>query len=207
MPIQATSPAAVPGGYFDEPANLPFDEEVQERKQEAGWHWLDSAIPVWSIVASRFASMPSTRRPMAPRRSGKRRPSHDTGIFGAIRGPGQDRYWKAFSTYVQAGFAVLFIDWYPNFAHNFQPKDPAEPKHFTTFGKFDYAKPGGGGYFLSGNDWKDSLHYQVAMAAKRGVTWLQARPEVDGARIGARAPCTAGSSARCLPALIAESSR
>ena len=34
------------------------------------------------------------------------------------------------------------------------------------------------------NDMKDSLSYQVVMAARRAITWLQARPEVDGARIG-----------------------
>ena len=27
--------------YFAEPANLPFDEEVQEQKQEDGWHWTE----------------------------------------------------------------------------------------------------------------------------------------------------------------------
>src|SRR5690242_1605902 len=30
---------AIPSDYFAEPANLPYDEEVQAEKQETGWHW------------------------------------------------------------------------------------------------------------------------------------------------------------------------
>ncbi|MFA6292472.1 MAG: prolyl oligopeptidase family serine peptidase, partial [Victivallales bacterium] len=78
---------------------------------------------------------------------------------------------------------VLFFDWYPNFARDFKPKTPDESKRFSTVGKLDYFTRSYR-YTLPGNDWKDSLHYQVGMAAKRGISWLQARPEVDGKAIG-----------------------
>jgi dienelactone hydrolase len=172
-----------PANYFDEP-KLPFDEEIQEQKQEAGWHWQEFRFTsqVYDGEPIRFHAVYGV--PDAATAQQKVPGILMThGIFGAIRG--QDaRYWNAFSTCVKAGYAVLFIDWYPDFAHNYVAKDPNELKRFTTYGKIDYFKPYYS-YWKTENDFRDSLPFQVAIAAKRAVTWLQARPEVDGARIGA----------------------
>jgi dienelactone hydrolase len=170
--------------YFAEPGDLPYDEETLAEKQEDGWHWRQF----------RYTSLVYGGEPIrihavyaAPDGADAAHPvpailmTH--GIFGAVRG-GDPRYWSAVTSFVKAGYAVLFFDWYPNFAHDFKPKSPDEPKPFSTFGKLDYFTPSYR-YTLAGNDWKDSLHYQVVMAAKRGISWLQARPEVDGKAIGA----------------------
>lgn len=170
--------------YFAEPKDLPYDEEALAEKQEDGWHWRQF----------RYTSLVYGGEPIrihavyaAPDQANAAHPvpailmTH--GIFGAVRGR-DPRYWSAVTSFVKAGYAVLFFDWYPNFAHDFTPKSPDEPKPFSSFGKLDYFTPSYR-YTLPGNDWKDSLHYQVVMAAKRGVSWLQARPEVDGKAIGA----------------------
>ena len=182
-------PAAAAGSeldlkaYYAEPKDLPYDEEVQEQKQEDGWHWKEfrytsliyggEPIRIHAVYAVPDGADATRKAPAILM-------TH--GIFGAVRG-GDPRYWNAVTSFVKAGYAVLFFDWYPNFAHDFKPKTPDEPKRFSTFGKLDYFTPQYR-YTLPGNDWKDSLHYQVAMAAKRGITWLQARPEVDGKAIG-----------------------
>ena len=170
--------------YFAEPKDLPYDEETLAEKQEDGWHWRQF----------RYTSLVYGGEPIrihavyaVPDKADAAHPvpailmTH--GIFGAVRG-GDPRYWSAVTSFVKAGYAVLFFDWYPNFAHDFKPKTPDEPKPFSTFGKLDYFTPSAR-YTLPGNDWKDSLHYQVVMAGKRGLSWLAARPEVDGKAIGA----------------------
>jgi dienelactone hydrolase len=182
LPAWAQEPE--PSDYFNEPAGLPFDEEIQEQKQETGWHWQEFRFTsqVYGGAPIRFHAVygvPDSAS--AQQKAPGILMTH--GIFGAIRG--QDtRYWAAFSENVKAGFAVLFIDWYPNFAHDFKPKTPNELKRFTTYGNIDYFTP----YYCANrltNDCRESLEFQVAIAAKRAVTWLQARPEVDGTRIGA----------------------
>ena len=181
----------LPPDYFAEPTDLPYDEEIQEQREEDGWHWTEFrytsqvyqgepirfhavyAVPDGADAAHKLPAVLMTH-----------------GIFGAVRG--QDRrYWNALSALVNAGYAVLFFDWYPDFAKNWKPQTPDEPKRFTTYGKLDYFTPYYN-YNLQGNDWKDSLHYQVVIAAKRGVSWLQARPEVDGSRIGVTGPSYGG---------------
>lgn len=170
--------------YFAEPKDLPYDEETLAEKQEDGWHWRQF----------RYTSLVYGGEPIrihavyaAPDKADAAHPvpailmTH--GISGAVRCNKDYRYWSAVTSFVKAGYAVLFFDWFPNFAHDFKPKSPDEQKPFSTFGKLDYFTPSS--YTLAGNDWKDSLHYQVVMAAKRGVSWLQARPEVDGKAIGA----------------------
>ena len=187
LPAVAEEPTAVPlvpPGYFNEPANLPYDEEIQEQKQEAGWRWTEFRFTsqVYGGEPIRFHAVYGVPDSATPQ---QQVPGilMTHGIFGAVRGQ-DSRYWQAFSTNVKAGYAVLFLDWYPDFAHNFTPKDPNEPKRFTTYGKLDYFKPYYN-YTKTENDFKDSLQYQVIIGAKRAVTWLQARPEVDGTRIGA----------------------
>lgn len=170
--------------YFAEPKGLPYDEETLAEKQEDGWHWRQFRYTslvyggepirihaVYAVPAEADAAHPVPAILM----------TH--GIFGAVRGP-DPRYWSAVTNFVKAGYAVLFFDWYPDFAHDFKPKSVDESKPFSSFGKLDYLSPRTG-YMLPGNDWKDSLHYQVVMAGKRGISWLTARPEVDARAIGA----------------------
>ena len=175
-------PPWTPPDYFAEP-QIPFDEEIQEQKQEEGWHWTEFRYTSM-VVQGEPTRVHAVYAVPDGADAGHRVPAilATHGIFGYVRDNG--RYWSAVTTFVKAGYAVLFFDWYPDFAANFKPKTPDEPKHFTTFGKLDYLHPWTN-YNLPGDDFKDSLYYQVAMAAKRGITWLQAKPEVDGAKLGA----------------------
>jgi dienelactone hydrolase len=181
--IPSTAVSTELKAYYAEPTDLPYDEELQEEKQEDGWHWREfrytsllyggEPIRIHAVYAAPDGADAAHKVPAILM-------TH--GIFGAVRG-GDKRYWDAVTQYVKAGYAVLFFDWYPNYAHDFKPQTPEEPRRHSTFGKLDYFTPSYR-YSLPGNDWKDSLHYQVGMAAKRGISWLQARPEVDGSAIG-----------------------
>ena len=203
-PVVATqaSTNAVAGSaldaYFAEPKDLPYDEETLAEKQEDGWRWKQF----------RYTSLIYGGEPIrihavyaVPDKANAAHPvpailmTH--GMFGAVRGS-DPRYWSAVTSFVKAGYAVLFFDWYPNFARDFKPKSPEDPKPFSTFGKLDYLTPKTR-YTLPGNDWKDSLHYQVVMAGKRGLSWLEARPEVDRNAIGA----TGGSYGGIFSSMIA----
>ena len=179
----ATTPdASVPKDYFAEPANLPYDEEFQPEKQEDGWRWKEfrytslvyqgEPIRIHAVYALPAGTNAHQKLPAILM-------TH--GIFGYSH---NQPYWYAIGRYAKSGYAVLFIDWYPDYAAGWKPAASNAPNPYTTFGKLDYLKPWVN-YWLEGNDWKDSLPYQFAMAGKRGLTWLQARPEVDGARLGA----------------------
>ncbi len=168
--------------YFAEPDKLPYDEDIMQQKQEKGWHWTEfrytsiiyqgEPIKVHAVYAVPDAATADKKVPVILM-------TH--GIFGSALSK-DTRYWNAITSYVNAGYAVLFFDWYPNFARDWKPEKADEPKNFTTFGKLDYFTKDG--YLLMGNDMKDSLHYQVVMAARRAITWLYAKPEIDTTRIG-----------------------
>jgi cephalosporin-C deacetylase-like acetyl esterase len=168
--------------YFVEPENQPYEEDILQQKQELGWHWTEfrytsivyqgEPIRVHAVYAVPDDAKVDKKVPAILM-------TH--GIFGSALSK-DTRYWNAISSYVKAGYAVLFFDWYPNFARDWKPEKPDEPKNFTTFGKLDYFTKDS--YLLTGNDMKDSLHYQVIMAARRAITWLYAKPEIDTNNIG-----------------------
>jgi len=168
----------MPANYFAEPQGLPFDEEVLKQQQEEGWHWKEfrftsliyggEAIRIHAVYAVPDGTDKNHRVPGVLM-------TH--GVFGSIFN--NPPYWGALSTLVKSGYAVLFFDWYPDFAHNAKPNDP---KSFTTFGKLDYF--GDEHWFRKGDDFKESIHYQVVMAGKRAVTWMSTQSEVDARKIG-----------------------
>lgn len=197
--VQPADLPAIPADYYAEPVGQPYDEEVIEEKQEKGWHWkefrytsmLNGGVPtrVHAVYAAPDIADAQHKVPAIVM-------TH--GVFGAVRG--QDgRYWGALARFVQAGYAVIFFDWYPDFARNWKPANPDEPKKFTTFGNLEYF--GANSWYLPGNDWKDSLHYQAMMAGRRAVSWISARPEIDTAHIGATGASYGGIFSSLLAAI------
>lgn len=182
--VPLADPAAQrPADYFAEPPHLPFNEEIQEEKQEDGWHWKEfrytslvfhgEAMRVHAVYAVPDAASPANKVPGIIM-------TH--GVFGAVRGPDY-RYWGALTQLVKAGYAVLFFDWYPDFAKNFKPSKPGEVEHFTRFGTLDFY--GNDSWLRRGDDFKESLHYQVLMAGRRAISWISVRPEIDATKLGA----------------------
>ncbi len=176
------NPVEMPANYYAEPVGLPYDEEIIEQKQEAGWHWKEfrytslvfngEAIRVHAVYAAPDTADKDHRAPGIVM-------TH--GVFGAIKGP-DGRYWAALSDLVKAGYAVLFFDWYPNYSKDWKPQNANEPKRFTTFGGLDYF--GQESWYRYGQDWKESIHYQVVMAGRRAISWIIKQDEVDANKIG-----------------------
>ncbi|HEY3418534.1 MAG TPA: acetylxylan esterase, partial [Armatimonadota bacterium] len=184
---QTPSPRQALDEYFAEPAGLPYDVTVVEKKQEDGWHWTefnytsiiyrDTPIRVHAVYAVPDTAGPAAKVPAILATHG-----HEMGLEAPKAG---NHYWYVTTTFVKAGYAVLFIDWWPRRYTGKIPDDalsgPETPRHYTWYGNLekdinDFAK---------GNDFKDSTFYQTMMAAKRGLTWLQAQPEVDGDKLAA----------------------
>ena len=186
----------MPAGYYDEPQKLHYDEDVMQTKQEAGWHWQEfrytslvyggEPIRVHAVYALPDAASATNKVPAVIM-------TH--GVFGAILGP-DGRYFGAVSQLAKAGYAVLFFDWYPDYAKNAKPEDP---RRYTSFGKLDYFGPQR--WMRTGDDWKESLHYQAMMAGRRGVSWLAAQPDVDSTRIGATGASYGGIFSSLLAAI------
>lgn len=176
---EVLAPVEMPADYYAETPGLSYDEELIEAKQETGWHWKE-----FRYTSSVFDGEPTRVHAVyaAPDNADKdhRVPGiiMTHGVFGAIRGA-DGRYWGALSTLVKAGYAVLFFDWYPDFAHNAKPDQPIT---WTTFGKLDYF--GLERWMRRGGDFKESVHYQAMMAGRRGVSWLSTQSEVDAQKIG-----------------------
>ncbi|MHB9133021.1 MAG: alpha/beta hydrolase family protein [Armatimonadota bacterium] len=182
--VSAETPALpeVPKDYFAEPDDLPFDMQILEQKQEAGWRWTEflytsivyqgEPVRVHAVYALPDVADPARKLPAIIATHGA-----DTGT----RGTAASWYWPVIAKFAKAGYATLFYDW------DFKPTPDwdakaEKPRRFTYYGKLDFRKTG---YFSKGNDFKDGLHYQAMLAAKRGVSWLLAQPEVDGGNIGA----------------------
>lgn len=164
----------VPPGYFDEPKDLPFQEEVVVEKREDGCRWKEFyytslvyrrrpirvhavfAIPGWATAERQVPAILATH-----------------GKFGAIFGK-DPRYWSAVRRFVKAGYAVLFYDW--------NPRKPDFKEACTHYGALDYFAPGE--WMQKGNDWKDCLFYQQTMIGRRGINWLSRQPEVCAGKIG-----------------------
>lgn len=177
------APAVVPADYFAEPADLPFDEEFIEAGQEDGWHWREfrytsivyqgEPIRIHAIYALPDGADAVHKVPGIIATHGA-----DTGI----RGKAGSWYWNALKTLVPKGYAVLFYDWDPKPSTDWDPAKPDMVKRFTTYGRLDFVRANS---FVRDDDFRASLHYQAMMAARRGVTWLAAQPEVEAEKIGA----------------------
>jgi cephalosporin-C deacetylase-like acetyl esterase len=173
----------VPADYFAEPADLPYDIQVIETKQEEGWRWTEflytsliykgQPVRVHAVYAVPDGVDAAHRAPAIIATHGA-----DTGT----RGTAGSWYWPVIRTFAKAGFCTLFYDWDYKPAPGYDPTKPDVPRRFTHYGALNFMKTG---YWSKENDFKDSLHYQVMLAAKRGVSWLLAQPEVDAANLGA----------------------
>jgi len=194
----APIPVTAPANYWSEPVKLPFDEEIITQRQEYGWHWTElrytslryggEAIRIHAVYAVPNGADAAHKVPAIIATHGD---------YGAALQPA---YFDLISRYAGAGYAVLFYDWNPDFAFNWQPQTPNERKKFSTFGKLNYFM-WDANYWLPGNDWKDSLPYQAVMAGRRGISWLQTRPEVDGDKIGVTGASYAGLFSALLAAI------
>ncbi len=174
---------AVPADYFAEPADLPYDVQVIETKQEQGWRWTEflytslvykgQPVRVHAVYAVPDGVDAAHKAPAIIATHGA-----DTGT----RGTAASWYWPVIRTFATAGYCTLFYDWDFKPTPDYDPNKPDVPRRFTHYGALNFARTG---YWSKENDFKDSLHYQVMVAAKRGVSWLLAQPEVDGEKLGA----------------------
>lgn len=177
--------SSLPPDYYAEPDNLPFDEDVIEKGTEAGWHWTEfrftsliyqgEPIRIRALFAIPDSASATNKVPLILATHGK---------FGFVRpmtpeGKADPRYWSAVTDFVKAGYAVMFFEWEPTFAIKAGASPPEHPR-FSTYGKLDYSKD----WRLPGNDFKDSLYYQVVMAGKRALTWALQQPEIDSSKVG-----------------------
>jgi dienelactone hydrolase len=182
VPAGAADPV-VPADYFAEPVGLPFDLQEIETKQEDGWHWREfrytsivyqgEAVRIHAIYAVPDGADAAHPVPAIIATHGA-----DTGI----RGTAGSYYWNALRTIVPKGYAVLFYDWDFRPSTDWNPATPDMVKRFSTYGKLDFTKTG---YWSKEDDFRASLHYQAMIAARRGLTWLTAQPEVDAKKLGA----------------------
>ncbi|MHB9025355.1 MAG: alpha/beta hydrolase family protein [Armatimonadota bacterium] len=168
-------------GYFAEPRELPFDEQMIEEKREDGWRWRefiytsmvyqDEPVRIHAVYAVPDGVDAGHKVPGIVATHGA-----DYGIRG------MSTYYKSvFQALVKGGYAVLFFDWDFKPAPDWDPNKPDMPRRFSHYGKLNFLKTG---YWTKEDEFRASLHYQTMIAGKRAVTWLAAQPEVDAEKIG-----------------------
>ncbi len=190
-------PAAAAGSneFWTAPAELPFDVSVLDQRQESNICW---QAMVYTSEIYREQPMRIFAFYAWPRAAGR----HPAVI--SIHGGGGGADLARAQEFARAGYACLAYDW--NAWRESNPKwkagDPLPAGSNTVYcglwydgwvEHFCYPGPDG--------DWKWNTLYRSLTAARRGLTWMSQRPEVDPERLLAEGHSWGGFQAQTLAGL------
>ncbi|MDQ3815408.1 MAG: acetylxylan esterase, partial [Armatimonadota bacterium] len=167
--------------FWREPTNLPFDVAVLEKGGDRNVAW---QVMVYTSEIYRGEPMRIFAYYAHPAAPGKY-----PGVVHIHGGGGSAEFWRTWA-FAEAGYACLSFDWntFNDPPAQWKPGDPLPTKTYTVFGniRYDYDKTWdtwGRQFFTIKPDDKAPVLYRAVMAARRALTWLSQRPEVDAQRL------------------------
>ena len=167
--------------FWREPADLPFDVTVLEQGVNRGMAW---QVMVYTSEIYRGEPMRIFAYYVAPAAPGKY-----PGVVHIHGGGGTADFNRAWA-FATAGYACLSFDWntFGDPVANWKAGDALPAQPYTVFGnlRYDYDKTWntwGKQFFAPQPDEKGPVLYRAVMAARRALTWLGQRPEVEAEQL------------------------